>query len=417
MLSPSIRLGIRANLPQFSLLVLINGFVGAMVGLERTVLPLIAEHEFGIASKSVILSFLISFGVVKALSNLFAGIFSERYGRKKILIIGWFVGLPVPFLLIYAPSWNWVIVANLLLGINQGLCWSATVIMKIDLAGPKQRGLAMGLNEFAGYLAVAMAAYLSGMLAAQYGLRPYPFYLGIAFSFAGLLLSTVFTRETSGHARIESAETGSQWDAIPFKEVFIQTSWKNGNLFSCSQAGLVNNLNDGAAWGLFPLFFAAHGLSVERIGLLAAIYPATWGVSQLITGPLSDRLGRKWMIVFGMWLQGLALLATALMIEWSYQVSAMLLLGIGTAMVYPTLLASVGDLTEPNWRASAVGVYRLWRDLGYALGAILSGFIADCLGIGDAVIVVGLLTFLSGTVVIFKMKEKLIRAAPGRTNH
>lgn len=408
MSSSSIRLGIRENLPQFSLLVVINGFVGAMVGLERTVLPLIAEHDFGILSKTVVLSFLVSFGIVKAISNLLAGTFSERFGRKRILVAGWLVGLPVPFLLIFAPSWDWVVAANLLLGVNQGLCWSATVIMKIDLAGPKQRGFAMGLNEFSGYLAVALAAYLSGTIAAEYGLRPYPFYLGIVFSFAGLLLSAFLARETSDHAKLELLEVeGGRNAQLQFKEVFLRTSWKDKNLFSCSQAGMVNNLNDGAAWGLFPLFFAAHGLSVEQIGSLAAIYPATWGLSQLITGPLSDRLGRKWMIVLGMWLQGLAIIMITLLSGWPYLLGAMFLLGVGTAMVYPTLLAGVSDAAEPGWRASAVGVYRLWRDLGYAVGAILSGIIADRLGAGSAITVVGAMTFLSGVVVALKMKQKI----------
>lgn len=408
MSSSSIRLGIRENLPQFSLLVVINGFVGAMVGLERTVLPLIAEHDFGILSKTVVLSFLVSFGIVKAISNLLAGTFSERFGRKRILVAGWLVGLPVPFLLIFAPSWDWVVAANLLLGVNQGLCWSATVIMKIDLAGPKQRGFAMGLNEFSGYLAVALAAYLSGTIAAEYGLRPYPFYLGIVFSFAGLLLSAFLARETSDHAKLELLEVEGVRNAqLQFKEVFLRTSWKDKNLFSCSQAGMVNNLNDGAAWGLFPLFFAAHGLSVEQIGSLAAIYPATWGLSQLITGPLSDRLGRKWMIVLGMWLQGLAIIMITLLSGWPYLLGAMFLLGVGTAMVYPTLLAGVSDAAEPGWRASAVGVYRLWRDLGYAVGAILSGIIADRLGAGSAITVVGAMTFLSGVVVALKMKQKI----------
>lgn len=402
------RLGIRENLPQFSLLVLINGFVGAMVGLERTVLPLIAGHDFGILSKTIVLSFLVSFGIIKAISNLLAGTFSERFGRRKILVVGWLVGLPVPFLLIFAPSWDWVVAANLLLGVNQGLCWSATVIMKIDLAGPKQRGLAMGLNEFSGYLAVALAAYASSLLAANYGLRPYPFYLGIAFSFAGLFLSAFLARETSDHARLESSEMETQKSTqLQFKEVFLRTSWKDKNLFSCSQAGMINNLNDGAAWGLFPLFFAAHGLSVEQIGFLAAIYPATWGVSQLVTGALSDRVGRKWMIVLGMWLQGLAIIMIALLTGWLYLFGAMFLLGVGTAMVYPTLLAAVSDAAEPSWRASAVGVYRLWRDLGYAFGAVLSGVIADRLGDGSAITVVGGITFLSGIIVALNMNEKM----------
>jgi MFS family permease len=403
--NPPLRLGIRANLPQFSLLILINAFVGAMVGLERTVLPLIAEQEFGIVSKTAILSFLVGFGIVKALSNLLAGTFSEQFGRRKILIIGWLFGIPVPLLLIYASTWGWVSFANLLLGVNQGLCWSATVIMKIDLAGPKRRGLAMGLNEFSGYLAVAVAAYLSGYLAAEHGLRPYPFYLGIGFSFLGLLLSITLVKETAPFAKLESVQMGSRWDGASFKESFGRTSWKDRGLFACSQAGFVNNLNDGVAWGVFPLFFAAQGLSIERIGILAGLYPATWGIGQLFTGAVSDRIGRKKMIVAGMWLQGIAILTIALFPSWSPQVGAIVFLGVGTAMVYPTLLASIGDLSEPHWRATSVGVYRLWRDLGYAIGAILSGLIADRFGISSAIIVVGLLTVLSGVVVQMKLKK------------
>jgi len=424
MSSPLPHLGIRANLPQFSLLVLINGFVGAMVGLERTILPLIAEREFGIPSKTIILSFLVSFGIVKAFSNLLAGRFSEKIGRRNVLLAGWLFGLPVPFLLIFARSWDWVVLANLLLGVNQGLCWSATVIMKIDLAGPRQRGLAMGLNEFSGYLSVALAAYFSATLAAEYGLRPYPFSLGIGFSATGFLLSFLMAKETSGHADVESIEAMNQQQrtgpitALPegvsveqlpvdFRQIFLRTSWKNKTLFSCSQAGLVNNLNDGAAWGLFPLFFAARGLNIEQVGFLAAIYPGVWGTAQLISGALSDRLGRKWMIVLGMWMQATAIIALPILSSWASMIGAMFLLGIGTAMVYPTLLAAVSDATQPSWRASAVGVYRLWRDLGYAIGAILSGLIADSFGIPSAVVAVGGLTFFSGILVALKMKEKM----------
>jgi len=401
-------LGLRQNLGQFSLLVLVNAFVGGMVGLERAILPLIAEREFGLVSKSVILSFIVGFGFVKALTNLAAGRFSDRIGRKGLLVAGWIVGLPVPLILMWAPSWGWITVANLLLGINQGLCWSTTVIMKIDLVGPQRRGLAMGLNEFAGYFAVAVTALASGYIAAAYGLRPAPFYLGIGIAGAGLLLSVFFVRETHGHARHEAKGQGGAV-SVPFKEIFARTSYRDPNLFSCSQAGMVNNLNDGMAWGLFPLFFAAAHLSVERIAVLAATYPAVWGICQLFTGALSDRVGRKWMIVCGMWVQagGIGLIAAAYsFFPW---MTGAVLLGVGTAMVYPTLLAAIGDVAHPSWRASAVGVYRLWRDAGYAFGALLSGIIADLLGVVWAIAAVGVLTLASGLVAALRMTETLKR--------
>jgi MFS family permease len=401
-------LGLRQNLGQFSLLVLVNAFVGGMVGLERVILPLIAEQEFGLVSKSVILSFIVGFGFVKAFTNLAAGRFSDRIGRKALLVGGWIVGLPIPFILMWAPSWGWITFANLLLGINQGLCWSTTVIMKIDLVGPQRRGLAMGLNEFAGYFAVAITALASGYIAAAYGLRPAPFYMGIGIAGAGLLLSVFFVRETHGHARHEAKGQGGAV-SVPFKEIFTRTSYRDPNLFSCSQAGMVNNLNDGMAWGLFPLFFAAAHLSVERIAVLAATYPAVWGVCQLFTGALSDRVGRKWMIACGMWVQagGIGLIAAAS--SFSPWITGAVLLGVGTAMVYPTLLAAIGDVAHPSWRASAVGVYRLWRDAGYAFGALLSGIIADLLGVVWAIAAIGALTFVSGLVVAFRMTETLKR--------
>ena len=407
-LDPEPVLGLRQNLGQFSLLVLVNAFVGGMVGLERAILPLIAEREFGLVSKSVILSFIVGFGFVKAFTNLAAGRFSDRIGRKGLLVGGWIVGLPVPFILMWAPSWGWITVANLLLGINQGLCWSTTVIMKIDLVGPQRRGLAMGLNEFAGYFAVAITALVSGYIAAAYGLRPAPFYLGIGIAGAGLLLSVFFVRETHGHARHEAKGQGGAV-SVPFKEIFTRTSYRDPNLFSCSQAGMVNNLNDGMAWGLFPLFFAAAHLSVERIAVLAATYPAVWGVCQLFTGALSDRVGRKWMIAGGMWVQagGIGLIAAAS--SFSPWMTGAVFLGIGTAMVYPTLLAAIGDVAHPSWRASAVGVYRLWRDAGYAFGALLAGIIADLLGVVWAIAVVGALTLASGLVVALRMTETLKR--------
>jgi MFS family permease len=406
-----VRLGLRANWQQFWLLVVINAFVGGMVGLERVVLPLLGEQEFGQASRTVILSFIVSFGIVKALANLFAGRMSDRIGRKRILVTGWLVGLPVPFLVMLAPSWDWVVFANVLLGINQGLCWSTTVIMKIDLVGPARRGLAMGLNEFAGYGAVSLAALASGYLAATYALRPQPFYLGVIFALAGLLLSVVFVRESHGHARQEARELASGKPSDPaqpsFREILLLVSWKNRSLFSASQAGLVNNLNDGMAWGLFPLYFAAAGLAVEQVGVLAAIYPGVWGVCQIGTGALSDCIGRKGMIVAGMWIQALGIFLVLLgsgFVEWAV---AMVLLGLGTALVYPTLLAAISDVAHPEWRASAVGVYRLWRDGGYAVGALLAGLIADLLGVPWAIAVIAALTFTSGVVVFGRMRETL----------
>ncbi len=404
--TPEPVLGLRQNLPQFSLLVLVNAFVGGMVGLERSILPLIAEREFGLVSKSAILSFLVGFGLVKAMTNLAAGRFSDRVGRKVLLVAGWIVGLPVPFLLMWAPSWGWVTVANFLLGVNQGLCWSTTVIMKIDLVGPKQRGLAMGLNEFSGYLAVSMSALATGYIAAAYGLRPAPFYLGIGIAAAGLFLSIFFVRETHGHALHEAGKHGSVAD-VPFKDIFARASWRDRNLFSCSQAGMVNNLNDGMAWGLFPLYFAAANLSVERIAVLAAAYPAVWGICQLGTGALSDHIGRKWMIAGGMWVQACGIGLIAATRSFAPWFGGAVLLGVGTAMVYPTLLAAIGDVAHPSWRASAVGVYRLWRDAGYAFGALLSGIVADLLGLAWAVAFVGALTFASGLVVAFRMNETL----------
>jgi MFS family permease len=402
-------LGLRENLTQFGLLVLVNAFVGGMVGLERTVLPLIAEQDFGLASKSAILSFIVSFGLVKALTNLIAGRYSEVVGRKNLLVLGWLVGLPVPWLIIWAPSWGWVTVANVLLGINQGLCWSTTVIMKIDLVGPVRRGFAMGLNEFAGYIAVALSALASGYLASLYGLRPVPFYLGIGFAVSGLVLSILFVRDTTEHARTEAkkriATHSVSGEALSFWEVFQKSSWRDRNLFSCSQAGLVNNLNDGMAWGLFPLFFASAGIDVNRIGILAAVYPAVWGLAQLITGGLSDLWGRKWMIAAGMWIQAISIwliVATHDFLPW---IAGMILLGLGTALVYPTLLAAIGDVAHPTWRASAVGVYRMWRDLGYAIGALIAGIVADLLGISSAISLVALVTFASGVIVAFRMRE------------
>jgi len=398
------------------LLVVVNAFVGAMVGLERTVLPLLAEHDFGIASKSAMLSFIAVFGVVKALSNLAAGTLSDSIGRKRVLIAGWLAAIPVPLLVIWAPTWSWVVFANALLGLHQGLAWSTTVVMKIDLVGPKRRGIAMGLNEFSGYLAVAASALATGWIASRYGLRPAPFYLGIAFASIGLALTVLFVRDTSAHARLESHEnglaTGPEGDAAVtarprMREIFARTTWRDRALFSASQAGLVNNLNDGVAWGLFPLFFAAAGLTIREIGVLAALYPATWGIAQLGTGALSDRWGRKWLISTGMCVQGVALVMMVFVNGFVWWTFAALTLGLGTAMVYPTLLAAVADVAHPSWRASAVGVYRLWRDMGYAIGAVIAGIVADVFGISSAIGLVGALTLMSGIVIAARMPETL----------
>jgi MFS family permease len=416
---PAIQLGLWQNRWQFSLLVVVNAFVGAMVGLERSILPAIAEQEFHLAARSAILSFIVVFGVAKALTNYGAGRWADSVGRKPILVAGWLVAVPVPFLLMWAPSWNWILAANLLLGISQGLTWSTTVIMKMDLVGPRQRGLAMGLNECAGYLALAASALATGWVATVYGLRPQPFYLGVAFVVAGLALSVLMVRDTSSHVTHEAAtlRAGGPVEVLSPREVFWHTTLHDRNLSSVSQAGLVNNLNDGMAWGLFPLVFAASGLRLDTIGVLAALYPATWSVGQIVTGGLSDRTGRKPLIVSGMWLQsiGIALVAASSAV-WGFA-SAAVLLGLGTAMVYPTLLAAVGDVAHPSWRASAVGVYRLWRDLGYAIGAVVAGVTADAFGVTAAVWLVALLTFASGVVAAFRMNETApSRAASDRRN-
>jgi MFS family permease len=416
------RLGLRANLAQFCLLVGINALVGGMVGQERSLLSLLATETFGLAAVSAALTYIVAFGLTKAATNLLAGALADRRGRKPVLVAGWLVGLPVPLLIIWAPTWGWVVLANVLLGVNQGLCWSTTVIMKIDLAGPKRRGLAMGLNEAAGYLAVAVTAYLTGLIAARDGLRPEPFYLGLAYAGLGLGLSALLVRETRGHARLEAqlADARPVPDRTPdadagerlsTRQVLVRTSLREPALSACSQAGLVNNLNDGLAWGLLPLLFVRGGLAVGRVGLLAALYPAVWGLGQLLTGPLSDRLGRKPLITAGMLVQALALAGTALagsLLPWA---ATAMLLGVGTAMVYPTLLAAIGDVAHPSWRATAVGIYRLWRDAGFAVGALLAGLVADLAGLVAAVWVVAALTAASGLVVAIRMYETLPSAA------
>ena len=399
-----LRLGLRANIGQFALLVAINALVGGMVGQERTVLPLLADEAFGLRAASAALTFIVAFGLAKAATNLLAGALSDRFGRKPVLVAGWLIGLPVPLLIIWAPGWEWVVLANAMLGINQGLTWSTTVIMKIDLVGPARRGLAMGLNEAAGYAAVALTALATGLIAEQFGLRPAPFLLGIAFAALGLGASVLFVRETLPYADHEAA---ARPDAArpPLRQVMLTTSLREPALSAASQAGLVNNLNDGMAWGLLPLYYAAAGLSVAQIGILAALYPAVWGLGQPLTGALSDRLGRKGLIVGGLFLQAGAIGLLAVGSEFVVWAGAAVLLGIGTAMVYPTLLATISDVAHPSWRASAVGVYRFWRDLGFAAGALLSGWVADLAGFEAAIWTVAGVTALSAVVVVVRMYE------------
>jgi MFS family permease len=406
----AVRLGLRANWRQFALLVLINAFVGGMVGLQGTVVPLIGSQEFKIASTTAVLSFIVSFGVIKAFANLVSGHLADVYGRKHMLVLGWLIGLPVPFMIAWGPSWNWVVAANALLGISQGFAWSMTVIMKVDLVGPKSRGLAVGLNEFAGYLAVGLTALLAGYIAQRYGLRPEPFYLGIGYAVLGLVLSALLVRDTRDHVSLEASHHGPARETVAFWEVFRRASYKDPTLFATSQAGLVNNLNFGMSWGIFPLFFASFGLVVERIGILNSVYPAVWGVLQTVTGPLSDRWGRKGLIVAGMWVQasGLMLIAATQSFGWWFLASV--LLGLGTGMVYPTLIAAVSDASHPSWRARSLSVYRFWRDLGYAVGALGAGVIADFLGLAWAIGAVGVLSLVSGAIVALLMREK--RAAP-----
>ncbi len=384
-----------------------------MVGLERTVLPLLGEQDFGLASRTAITSFIVSFGVTKAVINLVAARLSDRIGRKPVLVAGWVFALPVPLLIIAAPAWWWIDLANVLLGANQAMAWSMTVIMKIDLVGPRRRGLALGLNEFAGYVAVGAMSWLTGYLAAAYGLRPAPFYLGLAIAVVGLLVSLLAVRETRPFVHLEAAGAAAK-DRQPapwLGRVFYWTSLGNVSLFAACQAGLVNNLNDGMSWGLYPLFFAAHGLGVERIGVVKAVYPLVWGVMQVVTGPLSDRLGRPGLIAAGMVVQAAGIWLTVLVPDYGAWVAGAALQGLGTAMVYPTLLAAITDHVHPAWRATSLGVYRFWRDLGYAVGALLSGAVADLVGIGAAIHLVAALTFLSGLVVAAAMRRPQPAAA------
>lgn len=396
----NVKLGLKENWKQFVLLVIVNAFVGGMIGLERSILPKIAESEFHIAAKTAILSFIIVFGIIKAITNYYTGTLANKFGRKNLLVLGWLVGIPVPFILMYAPNWNWIIAANILLGINQGITWSSTVVMKIDLVGEKERGFAMGLNEFAGYLAVAVVALLTGWVAGEYGLRPYPFYIGIVLSFAGLLTSWLLIKDTRHHVAMEAAANN-----IPdLKNIFWDTTLFDRNLGSVTQAGLINNLNDGMVWGIFPILLAQKNFTISEIGVVTAIYPAVWGIGQLFTGKMADFFCKKSMLFWGMFLQGIALLFLIFANTFAHFVILSVLLGWGTAMVYPTFLATIAENTNPHDRAKSLGIFRLWRDLGYAIGAILTGIIADSFGIGASIFVIGLLTLASSFFLEIRMK-------------
>jgi MFS family permease len=394
------RLGLKENWQQFTLLVIVNAFVGGMVGLERSILPQIAEIDFGIAAKTAILSFIVVFGISKAITNYYMGALANRVGRKNLLILGWVIGLPVPILLIYANSWNWVIAANILLGINQGLTWSSTVVMKIDLVGEKNRGLAMGINESAGYLAVGFVAFLTGWVASEYGLRPYPFYMGIGFALAGLLMSILFVKDTEHHVKTEIMESSIK----KLDNIFWETTWLNRNLGSISQAGLVNNLNDGMIWGLFPILLTGKGFSIADVGIIVAIYPMIWGISQLATGKMADHFKKKKMLFLGMFLQGLTIILLIYASGFYQYIILCVLLGLGTAIVYPTFLAAIAEFSHPEQRAQSIGVFRLWRDLGYAIGAVLTGIIADAFGIHISILTIGVLTLISAFILRFRME-------------
>lgn len=399
MKAETIQLGLKENWKQFTLLVIVNAFVGGMIGLERTIIPQIAEADFGMAARTAILSFIVVFGITKAITNYYTGTLSNRFGRKNLLITGWLFALPVPILLIYAPDWNWIIATNVLLGISQGLTWSSTVVMKIDLVGEKNRGLAMGLNEFAGYVALATVAFFTGWIANKYGLRPYPFYIGIAMAVIGLLMSWLFIKDTNKHVQLEAISSH-----IPkLKNLFWETTWHHKNLGSITQAGLVNNLNDGMVWGLFPLLLMSKNFNLYETGIIVATYPAVWGLGQLYTGKMADKYCKKTLLFIGMLMQGLALLGMTSVSSFYWFIVLSALLGVGTAVVYPTFLAAISDYTHPDQRPKSIGVFRLWRDLGYAIGAILTGLIADRFGLVAPILAIGLLTIASSLIIKFRM--------------
>lgn len=400
MKTETIKLGLRENWKQFALLVIVNAFVGGMVGLERTIIPQIAEADFALAARTAILSFIAVFGVTKAITNYYTGALANRFGRKTLLVAGWILALPVPFLLIYAPTWNWIIAANIFLGVSQGLTWSSTVVMKIDLVGERDRGFAMGLNESAGYMALAAVAFVTGWIASEYGLRPYPFYLGIGLAFVGLSMSWLLIQDTRHHVRLESASS-----TVPLlKNIFWETTWKHRNLGSVTQAGLVNNLNDGMVWGLFPLLLISKGFDLQETGIIVASYPAVWSLGQLYTGKLADKHCKKTLLFLGMFVQGISLLGMIWANSFAWFITLSSLLGIGTAIVYPTFLAAISEYTHPEQRPKSIGIFRLWRDLGYAFGAVLTGLIADQYGLTAPIVAIGLLTLASAIVVQYRMR-------------
>jgi MFS family permease len=399
----AIELGLKENWRQFTILVIVNAFVGGMIGMERTIFPQFAEQEFGISSKTAILSFIIAFGISKALANYFTGRLANTLGRRNLLLIGWIIAMPIPFMLIYAPNWSWVIFANVLLGISQGLTWSSTVVMKIDLVGEKNRGFAMGLNEFAGYFAVGLIAFLTGLVASKYGVTPYPFYIGIAISVLGFLMTLIWVKDTRAFVQTESKTDETE----QMTHVFFETTFKNKTLSSVTQAGLINNLNDGMIWGLLPIVLMSMNFNEANIGLIAAIYPTVWGIGQLFTGKMSDVYSKKAMLFWGMLMQGIAILLLPMVHDF-YVLSILSgVLGFGTALVYPTFLATIAQATSPTQRAESIGVFRLWRDLGYAFGAIISGVIADAYGVYAAILFIGGLTILSSVVIKFRMPAEI----------
>lgn len=406
-MTEKVQLGLKENWQQFTLLIIVNAFVGSMVGLERTIFPQYAELEFGVSSKSAILSFIIAFGIAKAAANYYTGRFANIYGRKRLLIVGWLIALPIPLMLIYAPSWSWVILANVLLGLNQGLTWSSTVVMKIDLVGEKDRGLAMGLNEFSGYFAVGVLAFITGYIANQYGVTPYPFYLGIFISVSGLLLSLIWVKDTRAFVERETVTSR----ASDLGNVFYETTIKNKTLSSVTQAGLVNNLNDGMIWGLLPIILATLSFNTENIGIIAGVYPTVWGIGQLFTGKMADHFNKKKMLFWGMFLQGVAILVLPFITGFTLLIILSGLLGLGTALVYPTFLTAIADATTPIQRAESIGTFRLWRDLGYAFGAIISGITADLFGVEYAILLIGVLTIISALIIQFRMPKHIKRLA------
>ncbi|MBK7522868.1 MAG: MFS transporter [Saprospiraceae bacterium] len=400
-MAENIKLGLKENWKQFTILVIVNAFVGGMIGMERTIFPQFAELEFGVSSKTAILSFITAFGITKAIANYFTGKLANTFGRRNLLLFGWFMAIPIPFILIYASSWSWVIFANVLLGISQGLTWSSTVVMKIDLVGEKDRGFAMGLNEFAGYFAVGIVAFLTGYIANTYGITPYPFYIGIFISIVGFILTALWVKDTSAFVHKENVTDHTS----PLDNVFLETTFKNKTLSSVTQAGLVNNLNDGMIWGLLPIVLFSLNFNNENIGIITAVYPTVWGIGQLFTGKMSDHYSKKAMLFWGMLLQGLAILLIPLSSDFYVLTSISFILGLGTALVYPTFLSTIAQATSPKQRAESMGTFRLWRDLGYAFGAVISGVTADVFGIEHAIFLIGGLTIMSSLIIKFRMPE------------